>query len=167
MSKKDYNNEWHDEYYKGRKYPYNPEDYRPGTSGNPNDYRFKWHIDPYIEKEASALEKESISLLSDFIKFTHLPENYKPTMQDNAYTIVDEAVDILISKHEDYGPLNILNAPGGVYNGLAVRLHDKVSRLANLTKTGNQPNHESLRDTLIDIINYAVIGILVSEGNWE
>lgn len=93
--------------------------------------------------------------------------DYSPTMRDNAYEIVDEAVDVLISKHEDYGPLNIANAPGGPLNGLAVRLHDKVSRLGNLTKTGNEPNHESLRDTFIDIINYAVIGILVSESNWE
>jgi hypothetical protein len=88
-------------------------------------------------------------------------------MRDHAYDIVDEAVELLIKKHEDYGPLNIANAPGGALNGLAVRLHDKVSRLGNLAKTENEPNYESIRDTFIDIINYAVIGILVSEDHWE
>jgi hypothetical protein len=164
MSKKDYNNEWHNE---RREYPYPAKGSGLGSNSKAGNHKFKWHIDSDFEEEATEIDKESISLLSDFIRFTYLPENIDLDMRDHAYTIVDEAVDILISKHEDYGPLNILNAPGGAHNGLAVRLHDKVSRLANLTKTGNQPNHESLRDTFIDIINYAVIGILVSEGNWE
>jgi hypothetical protein len=136
------------------------------TSGSGNPSAF------YISNEklrdfntANEATKFTMSL-QDWVDSLH-GLDYEPTMRDNAYEIVDEAVDILVSKHEDYGPLNIANAPGGPLNGLAVRLHDKVSRLGNLTKTGNEPNHESLRDTFIDIINYAVIGILVTENNWE
>ena len=151
-------------------YPYHSEDTGFRFTGTTSNNQSRWYAIVNTPETTDKVETDDISLVSDLIKFTYdptLPDDYTPTMQDHAYNIVDEAVDILISKHEDYGPLNILNAPGGVYNGLTVRLHDKISRLANLTKTGNEPNHESLRDTLIDIINYAVIGILVSEGHWE
>lgn len=170
MGKKDYIDDWDDRHNKGRKYPDYSKDYGFGHPSNTSVPQYKWNVNINTQKESSEVEeqdREAISLLSDFIKFTYLPDLYDPTMKDYAYDIVDEAIDVLISKHEDYGPLNILNAPGGPHNGLAVRLHDKVSRLANLIKTGNEPNHESLRDTFIDIINYAVIGILVSEGHWE
>jgi len=93
------------------------------------------------------------------------------TSQDEFYLDVmsasDEAVEILIKKHEDYGPENISRAPGGPINGLTVRLHDKVARLANLLKTGNEANYESMRDTFIDISNYGLIGIMVLDGSWE
>lgn len=93
------------------------------------------------------------------------------TSQDEFYLDVmsasDEAVEILIKKHEDYGPENISRAPGGPVNGLTVRLHDKVARLANLLKTGNEANYESMRDTFIDISNYGLIGIMVLDGSWD
>ena len=93
------------------------------------------------------------------------------TSQDAFYLDVmsasDEAVEILIKKHEDYGSENISRAPGGAINGLAVRLHDKVARLANLTETGRDANYESLRDTFIDISNYGLIGIMVLDGSWD
>lgn len=73
---------------------------------------------------------------------------------------------LLLSKHADYGPANIANAPGGPVNGLLVRLHDKVARLANLTQTDGQPNYEALTDTADDIANYGTILGLVLEGDW-
>lgn len=78
-----------------------------------------------------------------------------------------EARDLLMQKHKDYGPKNIANAPGGPLVGLAVRLHDKLARLAHLTRTGAEmPKNESIRDTFIDIANYGVIGLLVLDGDW-
>lgn len=110
----------------------------------------KWGSDPYGSRPTS---KELI------------------TSQDRFYLDVmsasDEAVEILIKKHEDYGPENISRAPGGPINGLTVRLHDKVARLANLLKTGNEANYESMRDTFIDISNYGLIGIMVLDGSWD
>lgn len=109
-----------------------------------------WESDPYSNRPTS---KELI------------------TSQDRFYLDVmsasDEAVEILIKKHEDYGPENISRAPGGPINGLTVRLHDKVARLANLLKTGNEANYESMRDTFIDISNYGLIGIMVLDGSWD
>jgi len=82
--------------------------------------------------------------------------------------ILADLRSILLRKQEDYGPLNISLAPGGPYNGLRVRMFDKLQRFSHLVETGNDtPNFESLRDTFIDLANYAIIGILVQSGQWE
>ena len=81
--------------------------------------------------------------------------------------ILNELATILYKKHEDYGPMNIAGAPGGAMNGLRVRMYDKLARLNNLGETGDTPNYESIEDTLIDLANYAIIGLLVQRGQWE
>ncbi len=81
--------------------------------------------------------------------------------------IIEELRKILLKKQEDYGPLNIAHAPGGAMNGLRVRMHDKLARLNNLVDKRNTPNYESIEDTLIDLANYAIIGLLVQRGQWE
>lgn len=43
---------------------------------------------------------------------------------------------------------------------LAIRLSDKLSRLKQLSKTEQQVMDESIQDTLIDISNYADMGIM-------
>jgi hypothetical protein len=83
------------------------------------------------------------------------------------YDIQDELADILLSKHEDYGPKNISDAPGGALNGIRVRMHDKIARLNNLIDSSKEPKHESIRDTLVDIANYATIAIMVIDGVWD
>ena len=75
-------------------------------------------------------------------------------------TVFDEARDLLLSKHRDYGSKNIGGAPGGAVNGLRVRMHDKLARINNLVE-GKHVNHESLRDSFVDLANYALIGVLV------
>jgi hypothetical protein len=80
---------------------------------------------------------------------------------------MDELYSVLVRKHADYGPLNISGAPGGAMNGLRVRMYDKLARLNNLVDTGDTPNYESIEDTLIDLANYAIIGLLVQRGQWE
>ena len=86
--------------------------------------------------------------------------------RDNAYAIVYELLDILFKKHDDYGPMNIAGAPGGPMNGLRVRMYDKLARLSHLGDN-DTPNYESVEDTLIDLANYAIIGLLVQRGQWE
>ena len=85
----------------------------------------------------------------------------------DAEVIVNRLLQVLISKHADYGPMNIAGAPGGPMNGLRVRMYDKLARLNNLIDSGNTPNYESIEDTLIDLANYAIIGLLVQGGQWE
>jgi hypothetical protein len=86
---------------------------------------------------------------------------------DDAKVIVNQLLQTLYDKHKDYGPLNIAGAPGGAMNGLRVRMYDKLARLNNLLDTGDTPKYESLEDTLLDLANYAIIGLLVQRGQWE
>ena len=74
---------------------------------------------------------------------------------------------LLLSKHDDYGPKNIADAPGGAINGLRVRMHDKLARINNLFDSKNEPKHESLEDSFIDMANYAIIGILLLRDKWD
>ena len=78
----------------------------------------------------------------------------------------DEACALLLKKHADYGPRNIADAPGGPLNGLRVRMFDKLARLNHLVESGADPVNESLRDSLLDLANYALIGLLVLDGKW-
>ena len=85
---------------------------------------------------------------------------------------VEDLVNLLISKHKDYGPKNISDAPGGALNGLRVRMHDKLARINNLYEymedtNGFQPQHESIEDSFKDMANYAIIGLLVLKGKWD
>jgi hypothetical protein len=91
----------------------------------------------------------------------------KPSLEFEAMEIVTKAVELLVKKHEDYGPANISDAPGGPLNGLSVRLHDKVARLNNLLSHHKKPKNETIEDTFVDILNYAVIALLVLDGKWD
>jgi hypothetical protein len=91
----------------------------------------------------------------------------EPLLEFNAATIARKAIKLLAQKHEDYGPSNISDAPGGALNGLSVRLHDKVARLNNLLSNNKKPKNEAIEDTFIDILNYALIALLVIDGKWD
>ena len=52
-------------------------------------------------------------------------------------------------------------------NGLRVRMYDKLARLNNMAGKDATPNYESIEDTLVDLANYAIIGLLVQRGQWE
>ena len=82
-------------------------------------------------------------------------------------TTYQELLDLLLSKHKDYGPKNIADAPGGAINGLRVRMHDKLARINNLVDNGKNPEHESIEDSFKDMANYAIIGLLVLRGQWN
>ena len=94
------------------------------------------------------------------IKGVHLSTSFDATV----LRYFDENAKLLLSKHNDYGPTNISNAPGGPINGLRVRMHDKLARINHLTDSGNAPEHEALRDSFIDLANYAIIGSLDLDG---
>lgn len=82
------------------------------------------------------------------------------------WSVLDSAGNLLISKHHDYGPLNIARSPGGPINGLRVRMWDKIARINNLVDGDKKPNNESLRDSFIDLLNYSAIALMVLDGNW-
>ncbi len=72
----------------------------------------------------------------------------------------------LLSKHKDYGPKNISQSPGGPLNGLRVRMWDKFARINHLIDSGATPENESLKDSFLDMANYAIIAMLVLDKEW-
>jgi hypothetical protein len=91
-----------------------------------------------------------------------------PAFGENAGEVYAELLDVLVTKQEDYGPRAINDSPGGPLLGINVRLHDKLSRAENLRSQAADyaPAHESIRDTYLDLANYAVIALMVLDGTW-
>lgn len=72
--------------------------------------------------------------------------------------IMQENRDLFLKKNHDYG--NSFQDYGLI--GILVRLNDKINRLMSLyeTKTQTQVNDEKIQDTIDDLYNYAVIGLM-------
>lgn len=79
--------------------------------------------------------------------------------------ITDEMNALYERKNHDYG-----NSFSETYRKLGVisattRMLDKMNRIVSLvTKDKHEVNDESLRDTLIDLANYAVMTIMELDG---
>ena len=71
-----------------------------------------------------------------------------------------EGLELFIKKNADYG--NSYKQYGLI--GVLVRLQDKINRALNITKNGIQVKDESLRDTLIDLHNYAAMALMELES---
>ena len=80
-------------------------------------------------------------------------------------TVQREGLELFKKKNADYGDSFANFGPVGVI----VRMGDKINRLSSVTKNGvNLVNNESVRDTLIDLHNYAAMAImLLDEKNTQ
>lgn len=78
-----------------------------------------------------------------------------------------ECLDLGARKSADYGQVGDAIAMAGI-PGIATRLLDKQLRICSLTKNGYKPKvqDESLRDTLMDMVNYATYAIALLDGTW-
>lgn len=83
-------------------------------------------------------------------------------------SVFDEAEELLLGRHRDYGPGNIANGYPDPLTALVVRMGDKFERIKNLLRSeGLSPAYgERLRDSWMDLGNYALIGVLVQDGKW-
>jgi hypothetical protein len=76
--------------------------------------------------------------------------------------IQSEAFSLFTKKNADYGDAF---AKYGMI-GVLMRIEDKLQRLMSITKTGvNLVNDEGLRDTLLDLHNYAAMAIMLMDEN--
>lgn len=96
--------------------------------------------------------EEELNLLNDF--------------ESNVLNIYEESMLVLLKKHEDYGPKNISESPGGPLNGLRVRMWDKLARINNLIENDKDAKNESLYDSFLDLANYSLIAMLVLKKQW-
>jgi hypothetical protein len=77
---------------------------------------------------------------------------------DQLKAIQQEALDLFAKKNADYGDAF---AKYGVI-GVLMRIEDKIQRSMSITKNGvNLVNNEGIRDTLIDLHNYAAMALML------
>ena len=72
--------------------------------------------------------------------------------------VQEEALALFTRKNADYGDAFANYGPVGAI----MRMGDKIQRLMSITNTNVQMvDSESLRDTLIDLHNYAAMGVML------
>jgi len=73
-------------------------------------------------------------------------------------TIQHEALELFSKKNTDYGDAF---AKYGII-GVLMRMEDKLQRSVSITKNGaNLVNDEKIRDTLLDLHNYAAMALML------
>lgn len=134
------------------------------TNGSTSDSKSSTRLwdDCEVCGDYGQFSKDEIDIIKEHKAMTK--EDY---FRFDLYNVQDELADVLLTKHEDYGKSNIADAPGGALNGIRVRMYDKIARLNNLIDNNKEPKHESIRDTLVDIANYATIALMVIDGTWD
>ena len=85
-----------------------------------------------------------------------------PNREEQMLKVQREGFSLFQRKNKDYGDSFAKYGPVGVL----MRMGDKISRLQSITKSGIVlVDDEKVRDTLIDLHNYAAMGImLLDEG---
>lgn len=85
-------------------------------------------------------------------------ESLPPDRTFQYKNIQKEALELFRKKNQDYGDAFANYGPVGVL----VRMGDKISRLQSISNNGiTLVDNESLRDTLIDLHNYAAMAIML------
>ena len=74
--------------------------------------------------------------------------------------ICEEIHTLYINKNNDYGDSYHESYVEFGNTMIAIRLDDKLKRFKTLIKQGALVNDESVRDTLIDLANYALMGVM-------
>ncbi len=73
-------------------------------------------------------------------------------------SIQNDGLELFIKKNKDYG--DAFSTYGVV--GVIMRMEDKMRRYLSITSSGvNLVNDESLKDTLIDLMNYSTMALML------
>ena len=89
------------------------------------------------------------------------------TKYEKHLKICEELNEIYINKNHDYG-----DSFGETFRKLGIvsavtRITDKTNRLQSLCKKEQKVNDESIRDTLMDLANYAIMTIIELDEEQE
>lgn len=146
------------------------DDDPPGTPAESDGYRV---LGAGLTADQDALERLFSAVYGDEDKHrggTPMPH----TWNDAIRHIFREQMALMVRKQQDYGPGNI-NAFGEL--GLVVRLSDKIERLKHLlfetdahgrlVPRAIAPQNEPVEDTYRDILNYALIALMVRHQWWN
>ena len=106
----------------------------------------------YLEAQAKQAKAKKLAA------FRRLQNLTKPHRVNQLDMIHKEARQLFENKNKDYGDAFATYGPVGVL----VRIGDKIQRLQSIDKTGiTMVQDERIRDTLIDLHNYAAMAIML------
>lgn len=110
-------------------------------------------VDSFLEKH-KAFPKEIAKAM--------LLGEYEPTPKDLDIfeRITNEMHEIYLAKNHDYGQSFDKTWDKFGMTSLLIRLNDKLNRLETLVNKEQKVGDESLRDTLLDLANYAILGLI-------
>lgn len=120
-----------------------------------------------IDKLVEAKRTKNTSYIDEAIYIlSHLGN--RPKLSDNVEQFMDitnNMVKIYVAKNHDYG--NSFEESLDEFGLVAsvVRMGDKMNRIKSLIKKEAQVKDESIKDTLLDIANYAVMTIMWMNKN--
>lgn len=106
-----------------------------------------------------------------------LMETKYPEMIKEFQNILDECYNLFCVKCHDYGTKNI-SVGTNLQNSEEInfsllgnwfRMQDKLNRIRNILIENRKPSvkNESISDTYIDLINYGIISLIVSNDKWN
>ena len=80
---------------------------------------------------------------------------------DQMKHIQEQGLELFIKKNKDYGDAF---AKYGMI-GVLMRIEDKIQRALSITNTGiNLVNDEGIKDTLLDLHNYAAMALMLFDS---
>lgn len=85
------------------------------------------------------------------------------SLQHLGSDVLFEYLELWRKKHHDYGPEN--HAVWGA-QGALIRASDKLLRLKRHYVNGFEMRNESVEDSWLDLIGYALIGLVIERGQW-
>lgn len=88
---------------------------------------------------------------------------YALSMNQPRAVALDGILTTIAEKQADYGPGNILWAG---LAGIILRMHDKAERIKNLARRA-VPGNEPLADSWLDLVGYAIVGVMLIDGTFE
>lgn len=134
-----------------------------------------WQESPGTKQELNFAKLNGIPIFEYPTIPPYHPTEQKSPVQCSAFMrIIMGMYRTHLQKNADYSPANILGT-GEI--GLVTRLWDKVARLLNLSgfnihiqrsdySKPIHPKNEAIQDTYEDLAVYAVIGMLLRNGEW-
>lgn len=122
----------------------------------------KTEVSDYHTFSLCATPKEG-GFESWFVKVSDGYNSVKHQSSDNATRhreLIDAIHDTYVAKNHDYGDsFHVLYEKFGLISSL-VRMSDKMNRLESLAQREAQVKDESIRDTLLDLANYAIMTVM-------
>jgi len=104
------------------------------------------------------IDKYCKPILLLFITTMDSSSSHQNTRINQMKQIQSQALELFTRKNTDYGDAF---AEFGVI-GVLMRIEDKIKRALSITKNGiNLVNDESIRDTMLDLHNYAAMALML------